>query len=93
MKVLIRPVITEKTMAGAADSKFVFEVMPNVNKHQITQTIEEIYKVNVIKININKYKPEEKLIRGRLKSRIHGEKRAIVTLKKGQKIEGFEIKE
>lgn len=93
MKVLIRPVITEKTMAFGVASKFVFEVMPNVNKHQIAETIEDIYKVNVTKINIIKYKPEEKLIRGRIKSVIRGVKRAIVTLKKGQKIEGFEVKE
>lgn len=93
MKVLIRPIITEKTMAGAAESKFVFEVMPNVNKHQITETIEEIYKVEVIKVNIIKYKNEEKLVRGRIKSTIKGVKKAIVTLKKGQKIEGFEVKE
>ena len=56
MKVLVRPVITEKTMASAALGKFVFEVMPNVNKHQITQSIEEYYKVNVIKINIIRFR-------------------------------------
>lgn len=93
MKVLIRPVITEKSMMMATISKFVFEVALNVNKHQIAQSIEEIYKVEVVKVNVIRKPSEEKIIRGRFKSTLKEKKKVIVTLKPGQKIEGFEVKE
>lgn len=93
MKVLIRPVITEKSMSQAESSKFVFEVMTSANKHQIAQSIKEIYKVDVLSVNVIRIKAEEKIVRGRYKSQIKAKKKVIVTLKKGQKIEGFEVKE
>lgn len=93
MKILIRPMITEKAMAMAAGSKYVFEVATSANKHQVSQSIKEIYKVDVVKVNAIRIKSEEKLIRGRYKATIKAKKKVIVTLKKGQKIEGFEVKE
>lgn len=93
MNVLIKPIISEKSMFGAASSKYSFRVRPNANKHQISLAITEMFKVDVIKVNIIKIKPLEKLVRGRIKATNKGWKKAIVTIKKGQKIDGFEIKE
>lgn len=93
MRILVRPIITEKSMAMAAISKFVFEVALDANKPQIAQIIEEIYKVEVLKVNVIRKPSEEKIVRGRFKATSKEKKRVIVTLKKGQKIEGFEVKE
>ena len=45
--VILRPVITEKSMAGIADKKYVFEVATGSNKVEIRKAIEEIFKVKV----------------------------------------------
>lgn len=93
MKVLINPIITEKAMQDVGNSKYTFQVASDVNKHQIAQAIKEIYNVEAIKINIIKIKSQKKLVRGKTLATDRGYKKAIVTLKKGQKIEGFEVKE
>lgn len=93
MNVLIKPVVSEKTMQEVSSGKYTFIVNTKVNKHQITETIKQIYNVEVVKVNIIRKKPEEKTIKGRFKATSKLTKKAIVTLKKGQKIEGFEVKE
>jgi len=91
MKIL-KPIITEKTMSDATKGKYTFKVAKS-SKPQIAQEIEKTFKVNVQKVNIINTKPENKLIKGRFKATIKPYKKAIVTLKKGQKIEGYEVKE
>lgn len=58
--VIRRPIVTEKTMAGAADKKYTFEVAKDANKVEIKKAIEEIFKVKVAKVNtanvLGKYK-------------------------------------
>ena len=49
--VILRPVITEKSMAGIADKKYVFEVATGSNKVEIRKAIEEIFKVKVLSVN------------------------------------------
>lgn len=91
--ILIKPIVSEKSIAATEVNKYLFEVAKNANKHQIKYSIEENYKVNVVKVNIIIVKPEEKLAKGKYKTKIKGYKKAIVTVKSGQKIAGFEIKE
>lgn len=93
MRILIRPIITEKSMLQVSEGKYTFKVAPNVNKHQIAQSIETIYKVEVIEVNIIKVKSVKKMVKGSIKATDRGFKKAIVKIKKGQKIEGFEVKE
>lgn len=93
MRVIYKPIISEKSMNETAAGKYIFKVAPKANKQQIAKAIEEMYKVAVLKVNSIKVKPEERLVRGRFKSKTKLWKKAIVTIKKGQKIEGFEIKE
>lgn len=93
MRILVRPIITEKSMSMAAESKFVFEVALAANKPQIAEIIEDIYKVEVLKVNVIRKPSEEKIVRGRFLATSKEKKKVIVTLKKGQKIEGFEVKE
>ena len=47
--VIIRPIITERSMAGAADKKYVFEVAPGAGKIEIRKAVEEIFSVKVAK--------------------------------------------
>lgn len=91
--ILIKPVISEKSIAAIEANKYLFKVAKSANKQEIKKDIEANYKVNVTKVNVLVVKSEEKLIRGRFPSKIKGWKKAIVTIKKGQKIADFEIKE
>ena len=45
--IIIRPVITERAMAGAADKKYVFEVAKDAGKVEIKKAVEEIFGVKV----------------------------------------------
>ncbi len=49
--VIIRPIITERSMAGAADKKYVFEVLPAAGKIEIKKAVEEAFGVKVAKVN------------------------------------------
>ena len=49
--IIIRPVITERSMAGVADKKYVFEVAKNAGKIEIKKAVEEIFGVKVAAVN------------------------------------------
>lgn len=53
---LVKPVITEKTMRLARQGQFSFRVVKNVNKHQIKQEIEKLFKVGVTSVNTSRNK-------------------------------------
>jgi large subunit ribosomal protein L23 len=88
--VIIAPRITEKSMAEALNNQYTFSVHPHATKTQIRHAIEDIFKVNVVKINtVNVRGKSRNFARRGVKT--HGKqsdhKKAIVTLKPGQKIE------
>jgi large subunit ribosomal protein L23 len=85
-KILIRPIITEKTTLLQKEGKYVFEVSEKANKIEIKKAIEKIYKVKPVKVNIINVKEKPMRRRG-IPGRKKGFKKAIVTLKKGEKIE------
>ena len=93
--VLRRPVITEKNSMLSDQSKYTFEVHPASTKIQIKNAVEDAFKVNVTAVNTINVKPKAKsrMIR-RGSGRIHGSsravKKAIVTLKPGERIDIFE---
>ena len=49
--IIIRPIITEKSMFGAVDKKYTFEVAKSANKIEIAKACEELFKVKVAKVN------------------------------------------
>ncbi len=53
--ILLRPVITEKSMDQAADKKYTFEVIKSANKIQIKKAVEEAFKVKVDKVTTVNY--------------------------------------
>ena len=83
---IISPVITEKSTNLSEQNKIVFKINRNANKKNVKKSIEKIFKVNVIKVNIINKKTRTKLTRGR-KVKVTGYKKEIITLKKGQSID------
>ena len=67
-------------------NKVVFKVKSSANKRSVKKSIEKIFKVNVVKINIINKKGRFKSVRGK-KVKVQGYKKAIITLKKGQNID------
>ena len=49
--IIIRPIITEKSMAGAINKVYTFEVAKTANKIEIAKACEEVFKVKVAKVN------------------------------------------
>ena len=95
-EVIIRPVISEKSMDESQRGKYTFQVHPDASKIQIKAAIEELYKqekVTVVSVNVLTTKAREKR-RGTRRGRIVGHtsawRKAIVTLAPGQKITFFE---
>jgi len=87
--ILRRPVITEKSTSLLQDNKYTFLVAPGANKTEIKQAVEKIFKVKVEKVNTLRVKGKFKRVRG-IPGKTPDTKKAIVTLKKGDKIEIFE---
>ena len=88
--IILRPVITENSMAGIADRKYTFEVAKDANKIEIAKAVEELFGVKVSKVNtIN---VDGKLRRyGRFEGYTASRKKAIVTLTEDSKaIEFFD---
>ena len=83
---ILSPVVTEKSTNLSEINKVVFKVSSLANKKSIKKSIEKIFKVNVIKINIINKQRRVKIARGK-KVKVKGYKKAIITLKKGQNID------
>lgn len=77
---------TEKSTADEANGKYLFWVKIKATKHQIKKAVQDIYKVNVTKVNTNIFPGKAKRVRQQL-GYVPDWKKAIVTLKQGQKIE------
>ena len=83
---ILSPVVTEKSTNLSELNKITFKVPDGANKKNLKKNIEKIFKVNVTKINIINKQNRTKVTRGK-KVKVHGFKKAIVTLKKGQSID------
>lgn len=88
--IIVRPIITEKSMMGTAMKKYTFEVNKSANKIEIAKAVEELFGVKVKKVNTLN-------VRGRLRRQGRNEgytpswKKAVVTLTEESKnIEFFE---
>jgi large subunit ribosomal protein L23 len=91
--VIVRPIISEKSMDESGRGKYTFEVHGKASKIQVKAAVEELFKVQVTKVNVLTTKAKEKR-RGTKRGRITGWttpwRKATVTLAVGQKIEFFE---
>ena len=93
-QIIIRPIVSEKSMDHTHRGKYTFQVHDDANKLQVKQAIEELFKVDVVTINVSTSKAKEKSRNRRGGGRVEGWtskwKKAVVTLAAGQKIEFFE---
>ncbi|KTB47483.1 LSU ribosomal protein L23P [Dehalogenimonas alkenigignens] len=87
--VLRKPLITEKNARLQATGKYAFEVAAEATKPQIKTAVEAAYKVTVTGVNVIMVKGKMKRM-GRGLFRTPDWKKALVTLKAGDKIELFE---
>ena len=88
--ILYQPLITERrTGLREGLSKVVFIVSPYANKHQIKLAVERTLKVKVGKVNIVNVEGKKKKL-GKFEGKKPNRKKAIVTLKKGEKLDIFE---
>ena len=77
--IILTPVISEQSMDVAADKKYTFKVATDANKTQVKLAVEEIFGVEVAKVNIMNYDGKVKRM-GRNVGRTAAYKKAIVTL-------------
>lgn len=87
--IIIKPVVTEKSMNLLADNKYTFIVDRRANKTEIKNAIENIFSVRVDNVRTINLKGKAKRM-GRFEGRTPNRKKAVVTLKPGQKIRLFE---
>ena len=77
--IIIRPIVTEKSMAEMAENKYTFEVSKKANKTEIKKAVETIFGVNVEKVNTLNYDGKVKRM-GRHEGRTASFKKAVVKL-------------
>ena len=88
-EVLRRPLLTEKNTALQAQNKYSFEVAKEANKHQIKQAVEKAFDVGVTAVNVMTVPGKMRRV-GRRMVLTPSWKKAVVTLKLGDKIGFFE---
>jgi len=87
--VLRRPLVTEKSTTLQVQGKYAFEVAKEANKPQVKQAVEKAFKVKVNAVNMIIVPGEARRVGKRL-VQTRSWKKAVVTLRPGDKIEFFE---
>jgi len=88
-QIVLAPIVSEKSYHGSVHGKYTFRVHQDAHKTQIRHAIEELFEVNVVRVNIVKVQAKPKR-RGQIKGIKPGWKKAIVQLRPGQTIEVFQ---
>jgi len=87
-RVIIRPIISEKSFDLMEQNKYTFEVAKGVSKEEIKQAIKELFGVDAVKVNTMSVSGKPKRVRYQ-KGYTRSWKKAIVTLAEGDSIELF----
>jgi len=87
--IVIRPVVSEKSYSMIEHNRYTFEVDKRASKPQIANAVEEIFKVTVTNVNTMNVPGKSRRVRY-AKGMTPAWKKAVVTLKEGDKIEFFE---
>ncbi len=85
-QIILRPIITEKGGLLEEYGQYLFKVAKDANKVEIKKAIEKLYKVRVDKVNVASVPSKFRRV-GEHEGKKPGFKKAIVTLKEGEKIE------
>ena len=84
--IIKKPFVTEKSAGMSLQGKYVFVVHGDTTKSEVKKAVEAEYKVHVTKVDVINTRPKERR-RGRVIGVKRGIKKAIVTLKKGEKLD------
>jgi large subunit ribosomal protein L23 len=88
--IIIRPVVSEKSYASYDENVYTFIVAPDANKIEIRKAVERIFNVRVTNVNtINRKGKRKRNRRSGMWSTRSSEKRALVSLHEGDRIDVF----
>lgn len=85
-RIIMRPYMTEKAAMLAETGKYVFVVAKTATKNEVVKAVQSAFGVTVMRVNMINA-PERKVRLGRYEGQVPGFKKAMVTLKKGEKID------
>ena len=88
-KIILRPIISEKSYAQIDHNRYTFAVHPDAHKTMIAQAVEQLFDVKVVNVATANMRPKPKR-RGWSRGRTAAWKKAVVQLAPGDKIEFFE---
>jgi large subunit ribosomal protein L23 len=88
-KIILRPIISEKSYAQIDHNRYTFAVHPDAHKTMIAQAVEQLFDVKVVGVATANMRPKPKR-RGWSRGRTAAWKKAVVQLAPGDKIEFFE---
>ena len=88
--ILLRPVISEKSVLETERNNYTFAVARDANKFQIREAVEAEFKVKVLDVRIVSVRSKQKRRGRRTMGTVPGWKKAIVSIAPGDKIELFE---
>ena len=88
-EIVIHPIITEKSTEQQENGKYSFKVNKRANKKEIMKAVKDTFAVEPVSCNIMNIRGKKKRVRYKL-GYTSSWKKAIVTLKEGDKIEIFE---
>ena len=86
--VLLRPVITERSMTETNTGRYTFAVVKDASKLEIAQAVAEAFKVDVVAVNTSTVRGKSRRV-GKRVGKKSDWKKAIVTLAAGQRIERY----
>lgn len=88
--VILSPVITERTMQLVKSGKYTFKVAKTADKRKIKKALKEKFNVDAVSVATISVRPRKKNMQRR-EYTVPGFKKAIASLKPGQKIDLFEV--
>ncbi|MCR4264058.1 MAG: 50S ribosomal protein L23 [Candidatus Roizmanbacteria bacterium] len=90
--ILVKPIITEKSIDRVHDQLYTFEVDKGTNKHQIKEAVEKLFSVNVRSVKtINRVGKEKRVGKMRRATQMSRRRYALVKIAKDQTIDAFSI--
>lgn len=87
--IILRPIVSEKSMGGMRDGRYSFVVHRNANKIEIRQAVSEIWGVDVASVHTMRYRGKVRRV-NKSEGRRPDWKKAVVTLRPGERIPFFE---
>ena len=88
-EILVKPLVSEKSMMMMGENKYSFAVAKDANKIEIKNAVEKLFNVTVLSVNTRTIQGKLKR-QGRYEGKRPDVKKAIVTLKAGDQIKVFE---